>query len=127
VAAASSAQVSSIDATGKRGRDRGRRVVISDVLELEVSLAEWANHAVVGVGAGIDRQRHARTGGVVIGIAVLLAEVAVPGRRAVGATVEGDVGTKITADLDAGVRARDEEEAGAVKRTDFNVFDCLGL
>ena len=43
------------------------------------------------------------------------------------AAVEGDVRTQITADLDAGIGARDIEEAGAVKRTDPHIFDCLGL
>ena len=52
-------------------------------------------------------QRHARTGNEVIAVAVLLAEIAVPGRRAVGAAVEGGVGAQIAADLDAGVGARE--------------------
>src|SRR4029079_7761241 len=50
-----------------------------------------------------------------------------PGRCAVGAAVEGAVDAQITADLDAGVGTRDEEEACAVKRADPDIFDCLGL
>ena len=57
----------------------------------------------------------------------MLAEITAPGRGTVGAAVEGGVGAQIAADLDAGVGARDVEEAGAVKRADPDVFDRLGL
>src|SRR5205807_10320424 len=74
--------------------------------ELEVTLAEGADHAIFRGGAGIDRQRQTGTGGVIVAVAVVLAEIAVPGRLAVRAAVEGDVGAQIAAELDAGVGAR---------------------
>jgi len=57
----------------------------------------------------------------------MLTEIAAPARCAVRAAVEGGVGAQITANLDAGVGARDKEEAGAVERTDPYIFDRLGL
>src|SRR5439155_25699490 len=97
----------------EEGRCGAAGVARTEILELEVTLAERANHAVFGRGTGIDRQCQARTGEEVVAIAVLLAEIAVPGRCAMGAAVERDVRTQITTDLDAGVGARDVEEAGA--------------
>ena len=126
IAAASGGQQRAVD--GRAGVERRRRGwSMPKLLELEVALAEGADHAVFGRGTGIDRQRHTGAGDEVIAIAVLLAEIAAPGRRAVGAAVEGDVRAQIAAELDAGVGARDEEEAGAVKRTDPYIFNCLGL
>ena len=49
-------------------------------VELEVALPEGADHAVFSGGAGIDGQRHTRTRYIVVAIAVLLAEVAIPCR-----------------------------------------------
>src|SRR5258706_11984056 len=44
--------------------------------ELEVGLTKGADHAVFRGGTGINRERHTRTGGEVIAIAILLTEVA---------------------------------------------------
>ena len=107
-----------------RGRIDG---AAAEVVELEVALTEGADHAVFGGGTGIDRQRHTGAGDEIVAKAVLLAEIAVPCRLAVGAAVEGDVGAQIAAELDAGVGARDVEEAGAVKRADPHILDRLGL
>jgi len=105
----------------------GSGVAVSEVLELEVTLAEGADDAVFGRGAGIDRQRHARTGKEIVEIAVSLAEITVPGRDTVGAAIKGSVGAQIAADLDAGVGAGDVEEARAVKRADPDIFYRFGL
>ena len=48
----------------------GLTVLLPWVAELEVSLTEGADDAVFGRGTGIDRQRHTRTGGEVVAIAV---------------------------------------------------------
>jgi len=128
IAATSGGQKSTVEGrTGLLRRRRVAGVARSEILELEVTLAEGADHAVFGRGTGIDRQRHTRTGEEVIVIAVPLAEIAVPCRGAVRAAVERDVRAQIAADLDAGVGARDVEEAGAVERADPHIFDRLGL
>ena len=123
---AAARDVQRVRQSARERRERGR-IGAAEIVELEVALAEGANHAVLGRGAGIHRQRQTGAGNEVIAVAVLLAEVTVPGRRAVGAAVERGVGAQIAADLDAGVGARNVEEAGAVKRTDPYIFDCLGL
>src|SRR5205823_3225890 len=87
--------------------------------ELEVALAEGADHAVFRGGAGIDRQRQTGTGGIVVAVAVVLAEIAIPGRLAVRAAIEGDVGAQIATELDAGVGAWDVEESGAIQRANL--------
>jgi len=61
------------------------------------------------------RQRQTGAVNEVVAVAVLLAEIAVPGWPAVDGAVERDVGAQIAAKLDAGVGARDVIEAGAVK------------
>src|ERR1700716_4041869 len=128
VAAACGAQKRTVDASsGIWGGSGECRVVTAVVLELEVALTKGTDDAVFGGGTGINRERHTRTGGPVVAIAVLLAEVAVQGRRPVGAAVESGVGAQITADLDAGIGARDKPEASAIERTDLYVFDRLGL
>ena len=48
----------------------------SEVLELEVALAEGTDNAVFGGGAGINRQRHTGAGGEVVAVAVAVAGVA---------------------------------------------------
>jgi hypothetical protein len=103
------------------------RIGAAEIVELEAALAEGADHAVFGFGAGVDGQRHTRTGNETVAKAVLLTGIAVPVRHAVDATVEGSVHAQITADLDAGVGARDEEEAFAVERADPYIFDRLGF
>src|SRR6185295_17862977 len=61
--------------------------------ELELARKKGADYAVFGTGAGIDREHHARTIDKRIGIAVMAAGIAVPGRLAVGGpAVDGDVG-----------------------------------
>jgi hypothetical protein len=45
----------------------------------------------------------------------------------VDAAVERGIDAQITAQLDAGVGARNLEEAGAIKRTDPHIFDRFGL
>ena len=102
-------------------------VVVALGRELEVGLHEGPDSAVFGGGTGIHRQRQTGTGGVVIRVPVVLAEVAAPGRLAVNAAVEGSVDAQIAAELDAGIGARNVEEAGAVQRADPYILDRLGL
>jgi hypothetical protein len=112
----------------QRAVDRVRvEGVVAKGGELEVRLGKGTDNTVFGVGAGIDRQRHAGASREVVAIAVPLAEVAVPGWLAVNAAVEGDVGAYVTAELDAGVGTGDEEEAGAVKRADLHILDGFRL
>jgi len=97
-------------------------------IELEVGLTESADHAVFGGGTRIDGQRHTRTGGQVVAIAVALAGIAVPSRLVLHASaVERGVDAQITAELDAGVGARDVEESRTIQRADPHVFDRFGL
>ena len=95
--------------------------------ELKVALTEGADDAVFGRSARIDRQRQTRTGHVVVGITILLAEVPVPGRRTVGTAIESDVGAQITTQLDAGVGTRNIEETGTIQRTDLHILNRFGL
>src|SRR5262249_28118987 len=78
-------------------------------------------------GTGINRQRQTGTSAEVVAIAVLLSEVAVPGRLAVRAAVEGDVGAQIAADLDAGIGARNVEKARPVERANAHILDRLSI
>ena len=105
----------------------GLNVLLPRVRELEVSLTEGADHAVFGGGAGINRQRHTRTGSEVVAIAVALTEIAVPRRLIVDAAVERGVDAQITTQLDAGVGARNVEETGTIQGADPHVLDRFGL
>ena len=69
--------------------------------ETEAGLTKGADHAVFRRGTGIDRQRHARTAGVEIRIAV--AEGAFTGieREVIDAAVDRHVDAQITTQLDA--------------------------
>ncbi len=110
--------------SGKVGRIDGGAALRA---ELHVGLTEGADNAIFGGGAGIDRQCDARARRKVVAIAIVLPDVARPCRLSVNAAIEGGVDTQITAKLDAGIGARDIEEASAVKRADPDVFDRLGL
>src|SRR4029077_15645971 len=76
--------------------------------ELDIGLHEGADPALFAGGEGIARQGQTGPRSIVVVEAVLLAEIAVPGRLAVRAAVEGDVGAEIAAELDAGIGTRDE-------------------
>src|SRR5262249_39107389 len=84
-------------------------------------------HAVLSGGTGINRQRHTRTGVEVVEVTVALTKVARPGRLIVDAAVEHRVDAQITADLDAGIGARNVPESGTIQRADPHVFDRFGL
>src|SRR5207253_8004249 len=54
-----------------------RRIVVAEIVELEVALTEGADNTVFGGGTGINRDRHTRTANEVIAEAIALAAVAV--------------------------------------------------
>src|SRR5262249_56736811 len=92
---------------GGRGRDHvGVEGVRAERFELEVALAEGADHAVFRGGAGINRDRQTGTSGEVVAITILLTEIARPCRLVVDRAVERRVNAQITTQLDAGVGAR---------------------
>ena len=95
--------------------------------ELEVGLAEGADHAVFRRGAGIDGQRQTRTVIVEVRIAVADRAFTVPERAVVDAAVDRQVGAQITTQLDAGVGARNVEETGTIQGADPHVLDRFGL
>src|SRR5262249_32903799 len=105
------------------------RIAVAEVGELEVALTEGTDNAVFGGGAGINRQRHTRTGEEVIAVAIALARVAVIRRIAIGAVAgaERGIDTQIAAQLDAGVGARDIEETRTIQGADPHVLDRFGL
>ena len=127
ITAASAGELRRVEESGARHQRRRVPRAVVEVVELEVTLAEGAYHAVLGRGAGINRQCHTGTGDEIIGIAVLLTEIAVPGRRAVVPAVERGVDAQITTQPDAGVGARDVEETRAIQGANPHIFDCLGL
>src|ERR1700716_896254 len=128
VAAACGAQKRTVDASaGIWGGSGECRIVTAVVLELEVGLTKGADDAVFGGGTGINRERHTRTGGPGVAIAVLLAEVARPGRLIVDAAVERGIDAQITTQLDAGVGARNIEETGTIQGADPHVHDRFGF
>ena len=101
---------------------------VAQRIELEIGLAESADHAVLGRGTCIDRERQTRTGGQDVVITVALTGIAVPGRLVLHASaVERGIDAQIAAELDAGVGARDVEESRTVQRADPHVFDRFGL
>ena len=109
------------------GANRKCRVGAAEVLELEVALAEGTDNAVFGGSAGINRQRHTRTGVELIAEAIALAGVAGIEGLAVDAAVERGVDAQITTQLDAGVGARNVEETGTIQGADPHVLDRFGL
>ena len=114
-----------IDASSGEHRRVGR--VAAQGVELEVALEEGTNNAVFGSGAGIDRQRHTRTGSKVIAIAIADAEIAAPRRLIVDAAIECRIDAHISTQLDAGVGARNKEETGTIQGADPHVLDRFGL
>src|SRR4029078_4862882 len=98
--------VERVGSAGRESREAGR-VRAAEVVELEVALAEGADNAVFGGSAGINRQRHTRTGREVIAIAIALSLITRPGRSAIDVAVERGVDTNVATQLDAGVSARD--------------------
>src|SRR5258708_11201132 len=129
IAAADARKRGIVQATKRAGgRGDNRRVASLEVLELEVALSKGTNDAVLGGGAGINRQRHTRAAVDVIGPAITLAGVAAIGRSIVNVTaVERGVDAQITTDLDAGIGARDIEESGTIQGADPHVLDRFGL
>src|ERR1700682_556574 len=101
--------------------------VVAQRLELEVALHERPDDAVFSGGAGINGERHTRTGGEVVEVTVALAGVAVPRRCVVDSPVERGVNAQITTELEAGVGARNVEETGTIQGTDPHVLDRFGL
>ena len=80
--------------------------------EREFGRTKGADHAIFGGGTGINRQHHARARDEIIEIAVPLPGIAIPRRLAVrAAAVEGDVGTHIAAELDAGIAGMKKKPA----------------
>jgi hypothetical protein len=76
---------------------------------------------------GIDGQRHTRTSGEIVAIAIALAQVTRPGRLIVDAAIERGVDAQITTQLDTGVGARDVEETSTIQGADPHVLDRFGL
>ena len=104
--------------------DGARRTV---VVELPVALGEGADNAVLGGGTGINRQRHTGTGVEVVEVTVALTEITRVSGLVIDTAVERSVDAQITADLDAGISARDIPESGTIQGADPHVFDRFGL
>jgi hypothetical protein len=95
--------------------------------ETEAGLTEGADRAIFRRGTGIDRQRHARTIGVEVRIAVADRAFTVIEREVIDAAVDRQVGAQITTQLDARIGARNVEESGTIERADPHIFDRFGL
>src|SRR5436190_23734804 len=99
-------EASTTRATGRtdavaRTRGRRRAALRTEVVELEVGLAEGTDDAVLGGGTGINRQRHTGTAVDPVGEPIACAQIAIPGWRIVDATIERGVDAQITTQLDA--------------------------
>src|SRR5262245_10121511 len=118
-----------VERVGSATRECGERVRVrtSEVVELEVTLAEGTDNAVFGGSASINRQRHTGAGREVIAVAVTLTEVARIGRLTVSTTVERGVDANVATQLDAGIGARDVVETRAIQGADPHVLDRFGL
>src|SRR6202011_843137 len=83
---------------------------------VHLNVGVGTQHAVFGGGAGIFRQVEAGTNGVPVpAVGLGGARATLPERVVVDAAVQIRVEADRTADLDAGVGARDVPETGAVK------------
>jgi hypothetical protein len=106
---------------------RGRATEVAARRPGERRIPEGADDAVFGRGARIDIEVFAGTSGKVVAQAVVRT-----GSAAIGATknvggVQTNLGAQISAQLDAGVGARDVVESGTIQGADPHVFDRFGL
>src|SRR5262249_29791601 len=78
-------------------------------------------------GACIYLQRHAGSSSKIISKAISLATITTPVRLVVRAAIEGRIDAQVATDPYTSIRARDIPKAGAIERTDPDVFDRLGF
>src|SRR5262249_59074915 len=97
--------------------------------QLEAGTVVGPQRAVFGLRPSVERHDHARPGAVVVRVeaVVTAAGTREEGIAAASGVAEVLVVTHPTADLEAGIGARNVEEPFAVQTADLHVFDRFGL
>src|SRR5205807_2318943 len=108
-------------------RSPGARSQVAIRIPGEGQKREGAQQSVLGLGTCVDSEVFPGAPSVAVRVAIFCSALAEYVAGVVRIRIRQNIDAQITAELDAGVGARDVVETGTIRRADPHIFDRLGL